>query len=200
MIALRKVLLMSGLLAMGACDEDTSALDSSENLIASPQNVVQALTLDVSWPCWQVSSKSDQQKRPISAQEGLRRLKAAECENRELNEKYQAQTRITVAVHMPSASSDTILYMRQAQLYFSDSTINRAVGNLLRLGGFPATADTATAIIESATGRYKAGSYLRAIRTTTPLIVFLPMKIQGCKVTPAIYRAACSRVKMHMLR
>ncbi len=199
MATLRKLLAVSCVLAVGACDSSSDALDSSENLITSPPNVVQALTLDVPWPCWQVSSKKQKQKRPISLLQGLRILKAVECENRELNEEYPQQTRVTVVVYMPSFDNDTTLYVRWVPLYFSDSTINKAAGKLLRMGGFPATVDTSTAIIESATGRFKAGSYLRAIRTTTPLILFLPMKIQGKKVTPAIYEAACRRIKTHML-
>jgi hypothetical protein len=199
MMILRKLLSMSYLLTVGACESGSDALDSSENLIASPHNVVQALTLDVPWSCWQVSSKEGPQKLPITALEGLRQLKAAECENRELNANYSQQTRITVAVYMPSLEVDNIVYMRAVPLYFSNRTINQAASKLLLLGGFPAAADTSTAIIESATGRYKVGSYLRAIRTTTPLIVFLPMKIQGKKITPAIYEAACSRVKVHVL-
>ena len=198
MFTRRKLLAWGYLLAIGACDSSSDALDSSENLITSPRNVVQALTLDVPWPCWQVNLKTGKQKQPISLLQGLRILKAAECENRELNEKYPQQTRITVAVYMPSLDNDTTLYMRWVPLYFTDSTVNRAASKLLRMGGFPATADTSTAIIESATGNFKASSYLRAIRTTTPLIVFLPMKIQGKKVTPAIYEAASRRIKSHM--
>ena len=174
----RRLLVVSCLLA-GACDSGSDALDSSENLLASPPNVVQALTLDVPWSCWQVSPQKRQQKLPISALQGLRLLKAAECENRELNATYPQQTRVTVAVYMPSFKSDTILYMREVPLYFSDSTINQAASKLLRLGGFPATADTSTAIIESATGRCKASSYLRAIRTTTPLIIFFTHENPG---------------------
>ena len=189
---------MGYLLVIGACDSGSDALDSSENLITSPHNVVQALTLDVPWPCWQVNPKAEGQKRPISLLQGLRLLKADECENRELNKEYPQQTRITVAVYMPSLDNDTTLYMRLVPLYFTDSTINQAASKLLRMGGFPATADTSTAVIESATGKFKAGSYLRAIRTTTPLIVFLPMKIQGKKVTPAIYEAASRRIKSHL--
>lgn len=127
--------------------------------------------------------------------QGLRLLKAAECENRELNENYPQQTRITVAVYRPSFTYDTVLYMRMVVLSFVDSTINQAASKLLRMGGFPATADTSMAIIESAMGKYKVNSYLRAIRVTTPLVIFLPMKIQGKKVTPAIYENACSRIK-----
>ena len=195
----QKLLVVGCLLAAGACNPDSDALDSSENLLASPPNVVQALTLDVPWPYWQVSPTKGRQKLPISVLQGLRHLKAAECENRELNAAYPQQTRITVAVYMPSFKVDTIFYMRAVPLYFSDSTINQAAGKLLRLGGFPAAADTSTAIIESATGRYKASSYLRAIRTTTPLIVFLPMKIKGQKITPTLYEAACRRIKAHVL-
>ncbi|RZK27101.1 MAG: hypothetical protein EOO63_13970 [Hymenobacter sp.] len=190
---------MSWLLALGACSPDTDALDSSENLISSPPNVVQALTLDVPWSCRQFGPKRKRQKLPLSVEQGMRLLKAAECENRELNENYPQQTRITVAVYRPDFTSDTIMYMRMVVLSFVDSTINQAASKLLRMGGFPATADTSTAIIESATGHYKVRSYLRAIRATTPLVVFLPMKIQGKKVTPAIYEAACSRIKRRVL-
>jgi hypothetical protein len=199
MAKLRTLLLPSCLLAAGACNPDSRALDSSENLITSPRNVVQALTLDVPWACWQVNPKEDEMSFSITPKQGLRLLKAAECENRRLNEEYPRQTRITVAVHMPHRTADTLVYMRQVPLYFSDSTINRAASKLLRLAGFPDSANPSAAIIEGATGRYSASGYLRAIRTTTPLIILLPMKIKGQKVTPTIYDAACARVKMHML-
>ena len=199
MATCRKLLITSCLLAAAACTPDRDALDSSANLIDSPENVVQALTLDVPWTCGNVSRNENRREPSISALQGLRLLKADECENRELNATYPQQTRITVAVYLPSLSTDNLLYMRSVPLSFTDSTINVAASKLLRMGGFPPEADTSTAIIESATGRYKASSYLRAIRTTTPLIVFLPMKIQGKKVTPAVYEAACSRVRAHVL-
>ena len=136
MMILRKLLSMSCLLTVGACESGSDALDSSENLIASPHNVVQALTLDVPWSCWQVSSKEGPQKLPITALEGLRQLKAAECENRELNANYPQQTRITVAVYIPSLEVDNIVYMRAVPLYFSNRTINQAASKLLLLGAF----------------------------------------------------------------
>jgi hypothetical protein len=199
MAKLRTLLLPSCLLVAGACNPDSSALDSSENLITSPRNVVQALTLDVPWACWQVSLKENEESFLITPTQWLRLLKAAECENRLLNEQYPLQTRITVAVHMPHRTADSLLYLRQAPLYFSDSTMGKAASQLLRLAGIPDSIDPSTIVIESATGRYTISGYLRAIRTTTPLIILLPMKIKGQKVTPAIYEAACARVRMHVL-
>jgi hypothetical protein len=199
MAKLRTLLLPSCLLAAGACNPDSRPLDSSENLITSPRNVVQALTLDVPWACWQVSSKENEDSYLITPTQWLRLLKAAECENRRLNEEYSQQTRITVAVHMPHRTAGSLLYLKQVPIYFSDSTISKATSQLLRLAGIPDSTDPSTIVIESAVGRYNVSGYLRAIRTTTPSIILLPMKVKGQKVTPAIYEAACARVRMHVL-
>jgi hypothetical protein len=194
-----KLLAMSLLLAASACNPDSEALDSSENLLASPKNVVQALTLDVPWTCQQASRKVNKLPGQSSDLQVLAKLKVLECENRELNQEYPDQTQVTVVVHLADPSSDTSLYVRWVPLFFSDSTIGVAARKLLRMGGFPDSLDASTAVIQSATGTYSASAYLRSIRKTTPLVVFLPMKIQGSKLTPDIYQAACARVKLHQL-
>jgi hypothetical protein len=194
-----KMLAMSWLLAASACNPDSEALDSSENLLASPKNVVQAFTLDVPWTCQQASRKVNKLPGQSTDLQVLAKFKVLECENRELNQEYPDQTQVTVVVHLADPSSDTSLYVRWVPLYFSDSTIGVAARKLLRMGGFPDSLDASTAVIQSATGTYSASAYLRSIRKTTPLVVFLPMKIQGNKLTPDIYQAACTRVKLHQL-
>jgi hypothetical protein len=194
----RNVLRLSCLLVVFACSSGSeNNLYSSENLISTPKNVVQALTLDVPLTCWQASRRDDKPTFHVSETEALRRMKVAECENRELNEAYPHQTRITVVVHLASLANDTSLYLRYVPLYFTDRTIGKAAQKLLNLAGFPDSLAPEKAVISSAIGSYSASSYLRAIRTTTPLIIFLPMKIQGQKLTPDVYQEACIRVKSY---
>lgn len=156
--------------------------------------MVQALTLDVPWSCWRAKWQSEKTRSFASPIEALKAMRNAECENRELNEQYPQQTKVTVVVHLAVPSNDSSIYLRFVPLFFTDRTIGTAAQKMLNMGGFPASLDTATAVIESTSGRYTARKFLQAIRTTTPLIVFLPMKIQGQKLTPAIYQNACGRV------
>jgi hypothetical protein len=192
------ILLLTGTLLVVACESNSqNNLYSSENLITSPGNQVQALTLDVPLSCWEASRRDEKPTFHVSESEALRLMKVAECENRELNKTYPNQTRITVVVHLASRTNDTLLYLRHVPLYFSDRTIGQAAQKMLRLAGFPDSLDPSTAVIKSAIGAYSARNYLRAIRTTTPLVVFLPMRIRGQKLTPAIYTEACMRVKSY---
>jgi hypothetical protein len=180
---------------MGCGDTSQDNLDNSENLISSPRNVVQALTLDVPWTCWQTKWQGGESRMYASPIEALKAMKKTECENRELNAQYPQQTKVTVVMHLAEPGNDTTLYLRFVPLYFSASTIGKAAQKMLNLGGFPASLDTAQAVIESASGRYTARKFLQAIRTNTPLVVFLPMKIKGQRLTPVIYQSACGRVR-----
>jgi hypothetical protein len=190
------ILLLTGALLVVACESNSqNNLYSSENLISKPRNQVQALTLDVPLSCWEASRRDEKHTFHVSEAEALRLMKVAECENRELNKAYPNQTRVTVVVHLASLTSDSSLYLRHVPLYFTDRSIDRAARKMLRLAGFPDSLNPSTAVIQSAIGTFNAPDYLRAIRTTTPLVVFLPMRIQGQKLTPAVYEAACIRVK-----
>jgi hypothetical protein len=181
------------LVVMGCSEPSQENLDSSENLISSPKNVVQVLSLDVPWTCEQAGEGKKIFYEP--ALDVLLAMKFAECVNREKNNQHPQQACVTVVVHRIDPKDRTMFLVGFEPLFFSDSTVDDAAKKLLKLAQLPDSMGAESVVIQAASGTYSARNYLQAIKRTAPLIILLPMKIKSNKLTPALYQAACARIQ-----
>ncbi|MDO7848434.1 hypothetical protein Q5H92_18860 [Hymenobacter sp. M29] len=179
-------------MAMGCGEPSRENLDSSENLISSPKNVLQALSLDVPWTCAEAADTKKIFYEP--SQDVLLAMKFAECVNREKNNQHPQRTCVTVVTHRPNPADPAMLLVGYDPLFFSDSTVDEAAKKLLQLAKFPESVAPESVVVHAATGTYSVRNYLQSIKRTAPLIILLPMKIKGNKLTPELYQAACSRI------